>query len=275
MKENFGFYSDLNHRDKEEIINQLTAHELSHEWWGNSQISPEQKEGSWILTETLAQYTELMLYEKEHGLEKALETLKIHLDLYLSSRSYDPEMPLYKTNYDTPHLPYDKGMLVMYQLRMLIGEEKVNLALKHFLTHYKYPNQTPDSEDLLKEIYLVTDQKLHYKLDEMFKQIITYSSNVVSVESQKKNGFYEVSFKVNSEKYSENATGKRKLIANDSIIDIGIYDENGKLFSYPFSIKNNSVEAKIKLKTKPQRIIVDPYLKNIDTFYKDNEKEIN
>jgi len=275
MKENFGFYSDLNHRDKEDIINQLTAHELSHEWWGNSQISPEQKEGSWILTETLAQYTELMLYEEEHGLEKALETLKIHLDLYLSSRSYDPEMPLYKTNYDTPHLPYDKGMLVMHQLRMLIGEEKVNLALKNFLNHYKYPNQTPDSEDLLKEIYLVTDPKLHYKLDEMFKQIITYSSNVVSVESQKKNGFYEVSFKVNSEKYSENATGKRKLIANDSIIDIGVYDENGKLFSYPFSIKNNSVEGKIKLKSKPQRIIVDPYLKNIDTFYKDNEKEIN
>lgn len=257
------------------MINQLTAHELSHEWWGNSQISPEQKEGSWILTETLAQYTELMLYEKEHGLEKALETLKIHLDLYLSSRSYDPETPLYKTNYDTPHLPYDKGMLVMHQLRMLIGVEKVNLALSNFLSHYKYPNQTPDSEDLLKEIYSVTDQKLHYKLDEMFKQIITYSSNIVSVESQKKNGFYEVSFKVNSEKYSENSTGKRKLIANDSIIDIGVYDENGKLVSYPFSIKNNQVEGKIKLKTKPQRIIVDPYLKNIDTFYKDNEKEIN
>lgn len=275
MKENFGFYSDLNHRDKEEVINQLTAHELSHEWWGNAQISPEQKEGSWILTETLAQYTELMLYEKEHGLEKALETLKIHLDLYLSSRSYDPETPLYKTNYDTPYLPYDKGMLVMHQLRMLIGEEKVNLALQHFLSQYKYPNQTPDAEDLLKQIYLATDPKLYYKLDEMFKQIITYSSNVVSVESQKKNGFYEVYFKVNSEKYSENATGKRKLIPHDTVIDIGVYDESGKLFSYPFLIKNNSVEGNIKLKTKPQRIIVDPYLKNIDTFYKDNEKEIN
>lgn len=275
MKENFGFYSDLNHRDKEDVINQLTAHELSHEWWGNAQISPEQKEGSWILTETLAQYTELMLYEKEHGLEKGLETLKIHLDLYLSSRSYDPETPLYKTNYDTPHLPYDKGMLVMHQLRMLTGEKTVNLALQHFLTHYKYPNQIPDSEDLLNEIYLVTDQKLHYKLDEMFKQIITYSSNVVSVESNKKNGFYEVSFKVNSEKYAENSTGKRKLIKNDSVIDIGVYDENGKLFSYPFPIKDNSVKGKIKLKTKPQLIVIDPYLKNIDTFYKDNQKEIN
>jgi len=275
MKENFGFYSDVSHKDKEDVINQLTAHELSHEWWGNAQISPEQKEGSWILTETLAQYTELMLYEKEHGLEKTLETLKIHLDLYLSSRSYDPETPLYKTNYDTPHLPYDKGILVMHQLQLLIGEKNVNLALQNFLNKYKYPNQSPDSQDLLNEIYLVTDQKLHYKLDEMFKQILTYSSNIVSVESQRKNGFYEVSFKVNSEKYSENATGKRKLIPNDAAIDIGIYDENGKLFIYPFSIKNNLVQGKIKLKNKPQRIVVDPYLKNTDTFYKDNEKEIN
>jgi ABC-2 type transport system permease protein len=275
MKENFGFYSDLKNKDKEDVINQLTAHELSHEWWGNSQISPEQKEGSWILTETLAQYTELMLYEKEHGLEKALETLKIHLDLYLSSRSYDPETPLYKTNYDTPHLPYDKGMLVMHQLRILIGEEKVNLALKNFLNHYKYPNPFPDSEDLLKEIYAVTDKKLYPKLDEMFKQIITYSSKIESVSSSKKNGFYEVSFKAVSEKFKESATGERKQIPNDNKIDIGIYDENGKLSRFTFAIKNNKIEGKIKSKIKPQRIVVDPYLMNIDIFIRDNEKEIN
>ncbi|WP_166919907.1 ABC transporter permease/M1 family aminopeptidase [Flavobacterium poyangense] len=275
MKENFGFYSDLSHHDKEDVINQLTAHELSHEWWGNAQISPEQKEGSWILTETLAQYTELMLYEKEHGLEKALETLKIHLDLYLSSRSYEPETPLYKTNYETPHLPYDKGMLIMHQLRLLIGEEKVNLALKNFLNHYRYSNPIPDSENLLNEIYSVTDKKLHPKLDEMFKQIITYSSNITSVESQKKDEFYEVTFHVNSKKYSENATGKQTLLPNDPSIDIGVYDEKGKLSSYPFLIQNNKISGKIKLKSKPQLIVVDPYLKNIDTFIKDNEKEIN
>ncbi|MBS7252340.1 ABC transporter permease/M1 family aminopeptidase [Flavobacterium branchiicola] len=274
MKENFGFYSTLS-KDKEDVINQLTAHELSHEWWGNAQISPEQKEGSWILTETLAQYTELMLYEKEHGLEKALETLKIHLDLYLSSRSYDPETPLHKTNYETPCLPYDKGMLVMHQLRILIGEEKVNLALQNFLSHYKYPNAIPDSEDLLKEIYLVTDSKLYPKLDEMFKKIITYSSKISEVESLKKNGFYEISFKAESKKYLENATGVRKQIANDVTIDIGIYDENGKLFRYTFPVKDNKIEGKIKIKNKPQRIVIDPYLMNIDTFIKDNEKEID
>lgn len=274
MKENFGFYSDLSNKDKD-VINQLTAHELSHEWWGNTQISPEQKEGSWILTETLAQYTELMLYEKEHGLEKALETLKIHLDLYLSSRSYEPETPLYKTNYETPHLPYDKGMLIMHQLRMLIGEEKVNLALKNFLNLYKYPNQKPDSEDLLKEIYLVSDSKLYPKLDEMFKNIITYSSRISEVKTVKKNGFYKVSFKADSKKYRENATGNRKQIDNDSTIDIGIYDENEKLTRHTFPIINNKIEGKILIKTKPQRIVIDPYLLNIDTFIKDNEKEID
>ena len=109
----------------------------------------------------------------------------------------------------------------------------------------------------------------------MFKQIITYSSKIESVTNIKKNGFYEVSFKADSQKYQENAAGERKQIANDTTIDIGFYDENGKLFRYPFNIKNNKIEGKIKLKTKPQRIVIDPYLMNIDTFIKDNEKEIN
>ncbi|RZJ48424.1 MAG: hypothetical protein EOO44_21110, partial [Flavobacterium sp.] len=73
----------------------------------------------------------------------------------------------------------------------------------------------------------------------------------------------------------ENTIGKRTLILNDPTIDIGVYDENGKLLNYSFSIKNNSVKGIIKLKNKPQLIVVDPYLKNIDTFIKDNEKEIN
>jgi hypothetical protein len=109
----------------------------------------------------------------------------------------------------------------------------------------------------------------------MFKQIITYSSKIESVTSTKKNGFYEISFKADSQKYQENATGERKQIINDQTIDIGIYDENGKLFRYPFTIKSNKVEGKIKLKTKPQLIVIDPYLMNIDTFIKDNEKEID
>lgn len=276
MKENFGFYSDISRGDKEDVINQLAGHELSHQWWGNSKISPEEKEGGAILTETLAQYTELMLYENRHGRERALETVKVHLDLYLSSRSFDLETPLYKITYDTPHLQYNKGMVIMHQLRLLIGESNVNKALKLLNENYSFPNKPGDSQDLIDEIYKVTPIKLHPRIDEMFKQIITYSSKVESVGSKKiSDKKYEVTFDVSSSKFSEDSKGKRKLIPNDATIDIGIYDENGKLSIQEFQIKNNRVKGKMIVYGKPSLISIDPNVKKVDTFLEDNEKNIN
>ncbi len=276
MKENFGFYSDISRGDKEDVINQLAGHELSHQWWGNAKICPEEKEGGAILTETLAQYTELMLYEKRHGRERALETVKIHLDLYLSSRSFDLETPLYKITYDTPYLQYNKGMVIMHQLRLLIGEANLNTALKTLNENYSYPNNPADSRDLIAEIYKVSPKELHPKIDEMFKQIITYSSKVESVSNRKiSDKKHEVSFLISSSKFTEDSKGNRKLIQNDATIDIGIYDENEKLTLQEFPIKNNQVKGKIIVFGKPNRIVIDPNLKNIDTFLEDNEKDID
>ncbi|TGD58917.1 ABC transporter permease/M1 family aminopeptidase [Flavobacterium humi] len=275
MKENFGFYSDINRGDKEDVINQLAGHELSHQWWGNTRISPQIKEGGVVLTETLAQYTELMLYEKRHGRDRALETVKVHLDLYLSSRSLDLEVPLYKVTYDTPHLPYNKGMIIMHQLRLLIGEPQVNKALKALISKHAYPKPAPDTRDLIREIYKVTPIALHPKIDEMFKEIITYSSKVESVGSHALgNKKYEVVFEVSSEKFRENSKGERKLIPNDPSIDVGVYDENGKLNRQVFPIENNRAKGKMIISCKPSVIVIDPDFKKTDTFLKDNEKEI-
>lgn len=276
MKENFGFYSDISRGDKEDIINQLAGHELSHQWWGGEQFSPQEKEGGWILTETLAQYTELMLYEKRHGRERALETVKVHSDIYLSSRSFADEMPLYKTHYDTPHLPYNKGMVVMHQLRLLLGEEKVNLALKALLKKHSYPQKPADSEDLLNEIYKVTPQKSRSKVDELLKNIITYSSKIESVSSRKvARDKYEVTFEVSSRKFRESAKGKRTQISNDPTLEIGVYDANGKLTVKSFSLRNNRVQGTILLTQEPASLIVDPNLRTIDTFPEDNKKELS
>ncbi|MEO8517053.1 MAG: M1 family aminopeptidase, partial [Flavobacterium sp.] len=276
MKENQGFNADITRGDKEDDINQLAGHELSHQWWGNANISPEEKEGGSILTETLAQYTELMLYEKRHGRERALKTVKIHMDLYLSNRSFDEERPLYKVTYDAPHLQYNKGMVIMHQLRLLIGETNLNKALKSLNENYSFPNKPADSRDLITEIYKVTPIGLRYKIDEMFKQIITYSSKVESVSSRNvSDKKHEVSFIISSSKFSENNKGKRTLIPNDATLEIGVYDENGKLCIQTFPIKNNQIKGKIVVFDKPTSIIIDPSLKNLDTFLQDNEKNID
>lgn len=276
MKENFGFYSDITRGDKEDIINQLAGHELSHQWWGNCQFNPEEKEGGWILTETLAMYTEIMLYEKRHGWERALETLQMHQDLYLSSRSFETEMPLYKTHYDTPHLPYNKGTVVMHQLRMLIGEQNVNKALRNLMTNYAFPKKAADTRDFLKEIYNVSPEKFHVKIDELFKQIVTYSSKINSAKSKKTSDKkYEVSFELATSKFREDGNGKQTLIKNDSTIDVAVYDVNGKQFVQAFPIVNNKVKGKMTLSSKPGSIEIDPNLMIMDTFLEDNVKEIN
>ena len=64
------------------MINELAGHELSHLWWGNSQISPDNREGDIMLTETLAMYTELMLLKKMYGKQKSRRKCK-HTPRYL------------------------------------------------------------------------------------------------------------------------------------------------------------------------------------------------
>lgn len=64
MPEDMVFHANIHADKKQDIINELAGHELSHLWWGNSLINPDEREGAVMLTETLAMYTEMMLYKK-------------------------------------------------------------------------------------------------------------------------------------------------------------------------------------------------------------------
>ncbi|HMJ47746.1 MAG TPA: M1 family aminopeptidase, partial [Ferruginibacter sp.] len=274
MKENGGFYNLLEKGNEEDAINQLAGHELSHQWWGNSQISPEYREGGWILTETLAKYTELMIFKNEHGTERMLDIIRQHIDLYLASRSFSKETPLYKTTFETPHIAYNKGMVVMYQLYKLIGEENMNKALHELLLHHRYPNRPPLSTDLLNEIYKASPVAAYGLIDEYFKKIIIYDSRIESVQLEKADGNYEISFEASVKKYSEDGMGKRAGL-NAREMEAGILLEDGRQVIGTFRVTGGKMKGTFRVKTKPLKIIIDPSLKTIDAFIKDNEREIS
>nr|MCU0386577.1 hypothetical protein [Flavihumibacter sp.] len=58
MNEGLAFTSNLQAEPDNDVIMELAAHELSHYWWGNNQLSPDEREGASMLTESLAMYTE-------------------------------------------------------------------------------------------------------------------------------------------------------------------------------------------------------------------------
>jgi hypothetical protein len=117
------FSANINADQNQDVVNELAGHELSHLWWGNSQISPDRREGGRLLTETLAMYTELMLVKKMHGKKRVLENVRMHLGIYLNERGYTEEQALYKVQYGNIHLLYSKGLVVMYQLTELIAKK--------------------------------------------------------------------------------------------------------------------------------------------------------
>lgn len=171
MTEDMIFHANIQNHKKQDVINELTGHELSHLWWGNSQINPDEREGATMLTETLAMYTEMMLYKKMYGKEKMIERLNIHEQIYDNEKGLSENQPLYRVKNGNIHISYSKGAIVMVKLSEFIGEHKVNLALKNFLLNNTYPKK-PTSLDLLHEFYKVAPgEKIKMEIDKLFKKI--------------------------------------------------------------------------------------------------------
>ena len=171
MPEDMVFHANI-HADKEQdVINELAGHELSHLWWGNSQIDPDDRKGSVMLTETLAMYTEMMLYKKMHGKEKMLDRVKIHQQIYDNEKGLSENQPIYRVKGENTHISYSKGAVAMVKLSDLLGEEKVNIALKNFLLNNQYPKK-PTSLDLLREFYKVSpNESTKKEINKLFKTI--------------------------------------------------------------------------------------------------------
>ena len=169
MTEDMLFHANIHSDQNQDVINELAGHELSHLWWGNSQIDPDDREGATMLTETLAMYTEMMLYKKMHGKEKMMERINVHQQIYDNEKGLSENQPLYKVTGENTHISYSKGAVVMVKLSELIGEDKVNTALKAFLLHNQYPKK-PTSLDLIKEFYRVSpNEKVKKKVDILFR----------------------------------------------------------------------------------------------------------
>ena len=171
MPEDMVFHANIHADKQQDVINELAGHELSHLWWGNSQIDTDDREGSPMLTETLAMYTEMMLYKKMHGKEKMMERIQVHQQIYDNEKGLSENEPIYKVTGNNTHISYSKGAIAMVQLSELIGEEKVNTALKNFLQNNRYPKK-PTTLDLLKEFYKVApSEQIKKKINGLFTSI--------------------------------------------------------------------------------------------------------
>lgn len=171
MTENMIFHANIKADQQQDVINELAAHELSHLWWGGNQLAPDEREGAAMLTETLAMYTEMMLYKKMYGKEKMMQRLQIHQQIYDAERGFSPNQPLYKVSANNNHISYSKGSVAMVQLSELIGETTVNRALRQLLIRVRESGHKPISTDLIEELMAVSAPQYHPQIRKLLMEI--------------------------------------------------------------------------------------------------------
>jgi ABC-2 type transport system permease protein len=169
MTENLVFQANIRADRQQDVINELAGHEIAHFWWGTQSITPDDREGAAMLTESLAMYTEMMVYKKVHGAAKMKERLQVHQQIYDATKGFSTPQALYKVSADNTPVSYSKGALVMVQLSELIGEDKVNAALRRFLQAHQYPQPAPVSTDLIEAFLQVSDAAQHKAIKGLFE----------------------------------------------------------------------------------------------------------
>lgn len=283
--EAIGFVTDNTKPDKIDYVTYVTAHELAHQWWAH-QIIGADVQGATSLSETLAQYSALLVMEKTYGQDGIRKFLKFELDRYLRSRSGElvEEQPLYRVE-NQDYIHYRKGSLVMYLLRDRMGEAKVNAALRRLLAQYAFKGAPyPRSTDLIAALRAEAgpDPATQQLITDLFEKITIYDLRTRMAEVKARaDGRYDVVLEIEARKAYADGQGRETAVAipTGEVFDVGVFDaEPGKpgfaranvLSLRAVPLRSGVQRLTVTVDKPPKFAGVDPYNKQIDRNSDDN-----
>jgi ABC-2 type transport system permease protein len=258
-----------------------TAHEVAHSWWGG-QVRGAHARGGDFLSETLSNYSAMMVTEKILGPEQARRVYDFQMDRYLSKRAeFASDVPLLEVE-DHPHIAYGKGAVAMYTLREHIGDEPLNAALRHFVAKHRDGGPPyPTSRDLLAALRAVTPDSLQYLLTDLFETVTLWDVKTRrAVVERTDTGEYQVTLDVEAKKVRADSIGRETETPMDDLVEIGVFAPGeGDGLGAPLYLKRHRIRSgkqtlRITVPREPGRAGIDPYRKLIDRERDDNVFEL-
>jgi ABC-2 type transport system permease protein len=282
--EGIGFIVDLRNvtRDDIDLVFYVVAHEMAHQYWAH-QVCGAGMQGAEMLSESFSQYSALMVMEKEYGRDKMKKFLEYEMDGYLRGRSTEAEAerPLMRTE-SQGYIHYQKGSVVMYYLKEMIGEKKVNDALRTLIDSFAYRQPPyPTSLSAVRAFRQVTPDSLQYLITDLFENITIFSNRMMKAEYRKAGDGYDITLSTSSEKFRADTLGKETAIPVADYIDVGVFAEptNKKNMGKALVYKRLKITAKestfvFHTKEKPYQAGIDPYNYMVDRLPDDNLKKL-
>ncbi len=280
--ETIGFVSDNRDPDKIDYVTYVTAHEVAHQYWAHQVVGADMQ-GASALSETLAQYSALMVMKHLYGPDRIRRFLRFELDSYLRSRGGEAveELPLERVE-GQGYIHYRKGSLVMYLLADRMGEDAVNRALRQLIGRYAFKGAPyPRSLDLVAALRAqATTPAQQALITDLFERITLYDLRATEPTTRRRpDGRWETSVTVNATKVYADGQGRERPAPLNEAIAIGAFaaepGEGAFSASDVLALGNRPVRSGVQrvtlvTKKRPLYVGVDPYNMFIDRNSQDN-----
>lgn len=286
--ESIGFITDLSDTTDIDMVFYVVAHEMGHQWWAH-QVCGADMQGSTLLSESMAQYSALMVMERAYGRAHMRKFLKYESDKYQQARGSEVigERPLLLVE-NQGYIHYNKGSVVLYGLREFLGEDTVNQAYRSLVDSFAYAEPPwPTALDLKHALLKVTPDSLRYLITDGLDKITIHNNRVETATARMlPDSTYEVKLKLWAEKNHADSLGRETPVAMNDWFDVS-------LLRYPvFGAKADKslndvplLQRRVKLKsgwneftytvaTKPMKAVLDRDQLFFDKAMDDNEKKV-
>lgn len=280
--EDIGFTADVRDPAKIDYVTYVTSHEIAHQYWGHQLVGADMQ-GATALSETLSQYSALMVMKRLYGPEQMRRFLRYELDAYLAARRHEAveEAPLGRVE-NQQHIHYRKGSVAMYLLQDRLGEAAVNRALAGLIARHRFKSAPyPRSTDLVAALRAQARTPEHQALiTDLFERIVLYDLKAAEPRTARQaDGSWRTMMRVTAAKFVADGQGDERRVAFSEPVDVGAFlsqpgdgrfDHRDVLRMQRVTIRPGVQEIAVVTARKPAFVGVDPYTMLIDRTARDN-----